>query len=68
MYELEDGKIAFIPNDLESEGILLKNKANLQMIIERDYFPNDNPNKEIFEIEEEKLRPLTFKVNTIKAI
>jgi len=56
VYQLKNGEVIFIPNDLKSDAILFESKKCFDEIIKKDQFPIPNPGKDMFDIEGERMR------------
>jgi len=51
VYNLENGKVVFLPNDLKSKGLIIENKSIFDKMIEDDYLPIEDEFKNLFESE-----------------
>jgi hypothetical protein len=58
VHELENGQVAFFDNRFKQKAILFDSKKCFDNVIKADKFPIDNPNKDMFDIEGERM--LTF--------
>jgi hypothetical protein len=58
VHELENGQVAFFDNHFNQKAILFDTKKCFDDVIKADKFPVDNPDKEMFEIEGDRM--LTF--------
>lgn len=58
VHELENGQVAFFDNHFNHKAILFDTKKCFDDVIKADKFPVDNPDKDMFEIEGDRM--LTF--------
>jgi len=56
VHELQTGEVAFFDSHFRHKGILFNNKKCFGDILKKDNFPVENPDKEMFEIEESKIK------------
>jgi hypothetical protein len=66
VYELKNGEFIFIPGDFTSEGLLLKNKECFKEIVENDAFPFENPDKDLFQTEIERIKSINKNIEFYK--
>ncbi|HUM46901.1 MAG TPA: hypothetical protein PLD84_08235 [Chitinophagales bacterium] len=56
VHELKSGAVIFFPNNFRNEALIFKNKNCFNKVIKSDHFPVDNPEKDLFEIEIERIK------------
>jgi hypothetical protein len=56
VHKLKNGQVAFFPNDFKQKAILFDTKKSFGQTIKKDQFPIENPNKEMFEVEGDKIK------------
>lgn len=65
VYEIDDEMVALLPSDLKSDGIVFYKKEVFLHCIESDKFPIENPEKNIFELNQSLLK--NFKIGPFLA-
>ena len=56
VHKLKNGQVAFFPNDFKQKAILFDTKKCFDQIIKKDQFHIDNSNKEIFDVEGDRIK------------
>ena len=56
VHELKTGEVVFFDNHFKHKAILFSNKKCFKDIIKKDRFPVDNPDKDFFEVEEDRMK------------
>src|SRR5690348_10681183 len=55
VYNLKDGKVIFLPNNFQGDGIIFDSQNCFKETLDSDYFPIENPNKTMFDVERERI-------------
>jgi len=66
IHKLENGKIVFFPNNFKHDGILFDDKKCFETIIKNDKFPIENPERDMFELEIERIRTFHLQADHYK--
>jgi hypothetical protein len=61
VHELSNGEIVFLA--IGHDGIIVKDKACFQAAIDADEFPIENPHKDLFELEKERIKEINLNTN-----
>jgi hypothetical protein len=56
VHELKNGQVVFFDNHFNEKAILFETKKCFDDIIKKDQFPVDNPDKEMFEVEGDRMK------------
>ena len=51
VYNLKNGQVIFLPNDLKSKGLLIENKSVFKKMVKDDFLPIEDESKNLFESE-----------------
>ncbi len=63
VHELKNGQVVFFDNHYNEKAILFENKKCFNDVIRADQFPIDNPDKEMFEIEGDRVKTFHLQVD-----
>ena len=63
VFNLENGKVVFLPNDFQSKGLLIENKEIFKEMIENDYLPIEKEFKNLFETEIQQIQNINNEIN-----
>ncbi len=63
IYELDNGRVVFIENSFTHGGLIFKDKDSFNQIIESDKFPIENPDKDLYEVEIERVKTINKQIN-----
>jgi hypothetical protein len=56
VHELKNGEVAFFDNHFKHKAILFKTKKCFKDILKKDQFPIENPDKDMFEVEGDRMK------------
>ncbi len=63
VYTLTGGEVIFIPNHFKGDGLLFDNKECFNRMIEADRFPIDNPEKNLYDTELERIKTINIQID-----
>jgi hypothetical protein len=63
VYKLANGKVIFIPHNFQGEGFLFEDRKCFDQIIEADKFPIDNPEKNLYDTEINRIRTINKQID-----
>lgn len=56
VHELHDGRVIFLAGTLRDPGLICESKGCFNQFIQKDHFPFDNPEQELFDVEYERIK------------
>lgn len=62
VYYLKSKEVVFVPNNFKNDAILFENKKNYQKTIDSDFFPIENPEQNLYDIELDRIRSINKQI------
>jgi hypothetical protein len=62
VFILKNGRVAFIPNNFRDDAILFNNRQSYQKTINSDFFPIENPDKSLYDVEIKRISTINKQI------
>ena len=66
VYELDNGQVIFIANTFRHGGLIFRDKECFNQTVKADNFPIENPNKNLYDIEIERIKSINRQIDFYK--